>query len=488
MIAPPPLRRTLEDPEALIKEARARQRRRRLRLLAATLAVAGAVAVGYAVVRDQGGTAVVRVPGGPTVDVKAFAGHGRLAFVSRGVLFVLDGREEKLRRLETPRGATPTDPVFSVDGKWLAYLARRHDPVTNSDRSELWIARADGRSAHRVRGFTAFGLYGWSPRADLVAVTAGPVQTAQPCPCFTPTSLRLVSPSGSARVLARAPWIRSAAWSPDGKQIALGIENDPAFGHPSSIISYPIDGDTPTTWLRVNPQQRLDGLNGALLDPVGWWRGVGIGFWIYGDGATHNLDATPLDLIEKPGARPRLLAKTLSDGPTRVIAAGGGRLAIVADVGDGRGGGRVAWDEKQVQVCHAVDGCRGLVTTPRTVSVDPAWSPDGATLVFAVAPDNRASGWRQSSLARWFGEHRLLLFNAKTGRIRNVPAANGATVPLWSSDGKSLLYVSGDGLWLLPTLTSTPVEIATPLFPPHNWPSYFAQIAWGAQFAWSASS
>ncbi|MGD0713119.1 MAG: hypothetical protein ABSB24_02900 [Gaiellaceae bacterium] len=61
---------------------------------------------------------------------------------------------------------------------------------------------------------------------------------------------------------------------------------------------------------------------------------------------------------------------------------------------------------------------------------------------------------------------------------------DGATALRWSADGKSLIYVRGDALWLLPGLTRRPVRIAAPLFPPGNWPQYFAQIPWSTQFAW----
>lgn len=483
MIAPPrPPVKTLDPLEALLREARARQRRRRRALAAAAAAAAVALAAGV-VLLEGGGSPLVRVPGGPTVDARAFSGHGRLAFVSRRTLWVLDGADGRLRELATPRGATPVDPVFSADGRWLAYLAQRTDPTANGTYGRLWIARSDGTGARRVPGFFAYGLYGWSPRADLVAVSAGPVRTMQPCPCWTPTSLRLVSPGGSSRVLVRGPWIRSAAWAPDGKAVAVGIEDDPAFGRPSRIASYPVDGGRPTTWLRTGPQERLAGMTDVLLEPVGWWRGFGIGFWVFGDGATRNLDQTPLDAVARPGAAPQRLAETLSDGPTEVAAAQRSRLALVADVSGGRGGGRVYWDEKQVQVCRPGAGCHGLVGGAATVTLDPTWSPDGGTLAFVSAPDRRTGGWGQLALERWYGAHRLVLYDARSGTLRSVRAP-GATVPEWSGDGKSLLYVAGDALRLLPRTTGKPVEIASPLFPPAHWPSYFAQVAWGAQFAW----
>ena len=55
-----------------------------------------------------------------------------------------------------------------------------------------------------------------------------------------------------------------------------------------------------------------------------------------------------------------------------------------------------------------------------------------------------------------------------------------------SRDDQGLLYVRDDALWLLPKLSGRPIRIAAPLFPLHNWPQYYAQVAWSAQYAWSA--
>ena len=116
-----------------------------------------------------------------------------------------------LRQLPTPAGYTTNHPVFSADGKWLAYLAEHVAGRTGNTTTQLWIARANGTGAHQVLRLPAVELYGWSPDADLLAVSAGPERTRQPCPCDSPTTLRLVKPNGSSRVLARGPCIYGAA-------------------------------------------------------------------------------------------------------------------------------------------------------------------------------------------------------------------------------------------------------------------------------------
>src|SRR5207253_5554401 len=58
----------------------------------------------------------------PTVNAAALAHHGRLAFVSQGRLWVLDGDHAALRGLPTVTGRVPQDPSFSADGMWLSFL------------------------------------------------------------------------------------------------------------------------------------------------------------------------------------------------------------------------------------------------------------------------------------------------------------------------------------------------------------------------------
>lgn len=470
------------DLDLLVREARARQRRRRLRLLAAVLAAAAAGGIVYGSTGrgGPGASGVEAIPRGPVVDVGAFAGQGRLAFVSRGTLWLLDGERGTLRRLARPHdGFRPAAPSFSSDGKWLAYLET--SPSSGDDYSQLWIARSDGSDPHRIHGLQVASLDGWSPTGDVLAVEAGPEHTKanQPCPCYTPTTLRLVSPGGTVRTEARAAWIYGAAWSPDGKQIAVAEITYPI----SKLVVYPAAGGAGATRFSIHgAHERLNGMSEILFQVAGWWRQLGIGFWVFGDGAIRNLDGTPLDVVRAARARPRLLGQILSDGQTDALAANAnGEVAIVTD----HGGGRAAWQDKVVELCGA-RSCRPLPHAPGAVTVDPSWSADGKTLAYAQAPNIRGGPWSQKRIAAWFAAHRLLLYDTVTRGVRSLPAADGATAVNWSRNGRSLLYVGDDALWLLPTLAGRPIRIATPLYPPHDWPQYFAEIAWSGQFAWSA--
>jgi dipeptidyl aminopeptidase/acylaminoacyl peptidase len=428
-----------------------------------------------------GAPAVERLPKGPVVHVSVFENRGELAFISGSKLWLLDGRTRRVHALPTPGGGfTPFRPLFSADGKWLAYPEERHNPVTDEDYARLWIADADGTDPHVVPGLEVGSLFGWSPTADVLAVSAGPQRTKQPCPCFSPTTLRIVATDGSSRELAHAGSVNGAVWSPDGRQIAVAALD---FNR-ARLVSYPLDGSPSRVWLSRRGPERLNGMDSIVVTTVGWWRHVGVGIWVFGDGAVRNLDATPLDAVAAPGAQPRLLGQTLSDAITDAVAANAnGDLAIVTD----HGGGRAAWQGKVLAVCETGSHvCRVLPHRRGTVTLDPAWSPDGRTLAYVEAPDVRNGPWTQRRLAAWFAAHHVVLYNRMTERVSPLAAAHGATAITWSRDGRSLLYVRGNALWLLPTLTGKPTQIAEPLFPPSNWPQYFGQVGWSTQFAWAS--
>lgn len=473
-VAGEPAVRAPADPAAVIRQARARQRRRRKRIaavLAATAVAAGAVLL--AVSRNGGAAPAGSAPHAvrPSVDSAAFAGHGELAFVSRGTLWVLDGRTGALRRVPAP-GVAPQDPAFSRDGRWLAFVGTSpHDPAASAPDT-LWLASGNGSGAHQVRGLAVERLLGWSPARDLLAVTAGP-QSAAP-PGGLPATVRLVSPSGSVRRLAGPASIESAAWSPDGTSIAVAETSASA----SELVSYPVMGGRPEQWLRLAADHSMN----YLIDPAGWWRGQGIGFWALADSASLSADQVPFYLISGPGASARLLGYTLSGGTGSSVAAAGGRLAI-ADKPPGSGG-RVVWQSSRVEVCGGTAAPCSVIASPRSgVTLDPAWSPDGTMLAFVRAPSRESPAFPQRVVAAWYSAHQLWLYSPASRSLRRLNA-DGASAPAWSADGRSLLYIAGNGIWLLPRLSGRPARVAGPLFRPGSWPSYYGQVSWAAQFAW----
>ena len=482
------------ETEALIKEARRLRRRRWVIGLCLTI-VAASVGLVIAIA-DQGsspnrpGSAkpATTVVAPPVVNVKAFSGHGQLAFVSRGNLWVLDGTAKSLHQVALPKGLVPTAPSFSHDGRWLAFVTGLGVPDPDSSggmfysKYSLWMAAANGTHARRVTSLMDgdADAFGWSPRADLYAIAAGPTST--PFPYGQPTTLRLVSPNGSQRVLVRAPAVVGAAWSPDGASLALST-----MGHDDvpSLISYSLAGHRSTTWTGA-PAAKED-----WLVPAGWWNRWGVVYSVVdngmvpsGEGSFNN---STLYSLGSPDGTPRLLGQTLiNDSDGAPTATGSGLLAFVSSTGNDP---RTPLDGKQVEVCTAPSNpCVAAPTPAGDVSLDPAWSPSGSILAYATAPDISSYAYGPA-VAAWYDSHALRLYDPKTGTTAEPANAAGATNPIWSDKGKDLLYASHNGVWLLPGTHAQSQQISSPLFAdPNLLDSYYGEVDWSQQFGWSAGA
>jgi WD40-like Beta Propeller Repeat len=450
--------RLAAEAEALFREARRRARRRRLRRLsvAVTILVSGFLIlyVGF----DRQATTSPSATPRPLVNSAAFSHQGILAFVSEGRLWVLDGETGKLTGVSRS-SQQALDPQFSPNGRWLSYLV---------GTGQLWLARSDGRSPRRVGG-GRWGIGGenWLPDGRLLTA-AGILQ---------------VSASGAVRGVGAAP-DGLEAWSPDGGRYAFTSGSRVALSTTRSVeverleVSSSLSGRR-TTWYenRVSFTAQ-SGLAGGLFDGVivlSHQEGI---LFRLDPGGSNSIAADGLSVYEirGPGAQPKPLGVSLGD----VISVGSNGAFTFTNGGD-----RYAWLTKSVQTCSAATArCSAVHTTPGQLSFDPTWSPDGKTLAFVQAPSGSASDFFQRTLRRWYATHSLWVLRQGSATPVEITDANGASVPIWSANGTSLLYEADDALWLLPTLSSKPVRIASPLFTPNHWPSYYGQISWSGQFAW----
>jgi WD40-like Beta Propeller Repeat len=484
------------DPaEALIKEAHHRKRRRRLLIVAIAIVVMAIALGGMVLARAGHGSPTPGAnprpagPAGPVVDKAAFAGHGKLAFVSRSTLWVVDGASAStaLRQIRTP-GLVPRSPSFSPDGKWLAFVASKEasqeiggDVVSTVLSSGLWLARSDGSHAHPLRGVAIQAAFGWGPNSDLFAISVG---TAATVPFGAATGVDLVSPTGAVRQLVASTHVTGAVWSPDGSALALSTQTGPSGPDPwsATLATYPVDGGPATVW---------QSLPAGYIVPAGWWPVWGIGYTTVGSGGVPGGDATadgsPLFAVARPEAMPRPLGTTLENGSAGVPSASvTGWLAFVDEANDG-GAGRTIWQGWQVVVCSPVTTeCTAVPHPAGTVTVDPVWSPIGATLAYAQGPVG-PQWYSQQTVANWYDAHELHVFDPTSGSTSQDRQNPGATVPLWSHDMKNLLYVSNNGLWLGTTTATAPVEIAQPLFG-GAWPTFYGQVAFSSQFSWTSDS
>jgi hypothetical protein len=399
------------------------------------------------------------LPAGLSVAAfSAWHGQGDLAFVSRGRLLVLDGSSNVVRVVS---GSVATDysPQFSPNGQWLLYFP--------SDGG-VWLARSNGTDPREI---SSGGVAEWLPDSRLL-LGSWIYRIGQ-----TGALLRQVrGPSDLVGAVSNSNQyvFESNTLKVDYPQSSTGIER--------VETSSSLDGAR-TLWFEEHDSfTQKTGVHADFLDVVAVLpdeRGL-----VVSDGADHSdeADGRPLDVIRRPGGGLSPLVITL------VPSAGGNvTLSSTGELAIGAGGDRYAWSEKTVEICSpSATDCDAVRAPTETSTLDPAWSPNGSQLALVEAHNEPEASIGQAVVSSWYQTHRLAVMNANGGTPRLIPDTLGAATPMWSVNGKTLLYVADDGLWTVPADgNQAPTEIVAPLFAPGAWPSYYGEVDWIDQFSWT---
>ncbi len=107
------------------------------------------------------------------------------------------------------------DPRVSPDGKQVVYVRRSNDIMTDSTRSNLWIANVDG-SNNRPLESGAFNASNprWSPDGSRIAFTSNKEGRTQ-------IYVRWMDTGQTAMISSMQQGAGSLTWSPDGKSLAF---------------------------------------------------------------------------------------------------------------------------------------------------------------------------------------------------------------------------------------------------------------------------
>jgi hypothetical protein len=429
-------------------------------------------------------------PAGSSVGASAFAGQGRLAFVSASTLYALDGSvpnqpatlhaipASKQPAVTAPTtapqaGQTPGSPAWSPDGRWLAYLVGPASADGAVTSGALWLAGPDGQGAHQVLPKVAG--FAWSPTSDELAATeadGGRLYAVRP---GEPTYPMLEVPG---------QFDGPPAWSPTGRELAVASVELTGTGR---FASSAIDLFVPSEGIVVNS---LASSRTAALIVDGWWtNGEGVLAW-----------SDPDDSAALPAAGLPLVSYPLGDGPAAALPSTPAYPAFAVPNGAGvtlvTGGNRYPWSAKTITYCTDAGRCGpapgGL---PAPVNLGPAASqwrgePDLAFAHCATQTRPTTAGGEQDFSA-WSQTCRLWYRGGAAGNAVPITRAGaGVAAPTWSATGGDLLYVRDNALWLIPmrlptgALSTAPAQPVVHRLFAGSWPNADGYTAWQSQFAW----
>ncbi|HEX3689405.1 MAG TPA: hypothetical protein VHV28_06900 [Solirubrobacteraceae bacterium] len=435
--------------------------------LAALLCAAAAIveASGNARTAGRGASAIrAAASAAPSACSSAVHGLGRIAYVARGQLDMVDLSSCQVRRVAAGRAWSPQ---FSRDGQWLAYSRRPPDhsgsPV---------VVPASGGTARTPLG-AGIRTWWWAPGS---ATLYGVSRSGQ---------LVRARPDGHRRVLAGGArtFAGAAGASPDGKQVATDSSGciPPGFDLDTAAV------DTGAARVAASSKTSLSTFAG--WSPDGRW----LLYWARSMcSASLSADGWPLDAVPVSGAH----------APVRAV----GHMLLFPDYLTWCGGRLIAAEtptrETQLRSKLVTTGPpawhqRTFVSAQHLSWVSPTCAPSGSLLAAAAGPSSPHSEFGLQHRSIWL----LTPAGKMVRRLTTPPAANlSDEAPSFSRDGRWLLFVrtrifargtvssSHDTLELVPASRSGPaLTIPIAAFTSNDF-SYYDHFSWPSEIAWTAAA
>jgi TolB protein len=274
----------------------------------------------------------------------------------------------------------------------------------------------------------------------------------------------------------------SVVWSPDGKTLAYSATPRAAGSPGEALWTVPAIGGAPKTWFTAAAES---------IPLAGWWlNGKGVLFW-RDPNASSSIAADGLGLFTlRLGGKPRQLATTLPYPDQLAQSPDGHDLALVA------GFGREIWHDKVLATCDVSTGtCRALPHRHGVIMLDPSWSPRANRIAFVQARDAGTIGGfgSVSRLLSWVHTRTLWVADPNgAGAHQLREAGTGVYDPQWSRDGRHVLYLRDNAIWLIGVPGGPPVKIvdsspvgSSPALPtaPRLF-GYYGHVSWSGTLAW----
>lgn len=380
---------------------------------------------------------------------------GKIAYVTGGDIWLLDLDATTTQRLT--RDGRNSAPRWSSTGRWLVYLKD----------GTPWIVSSDGQTTWQASSGTTTDV-AWSPREDRLAILTA-TEGLVVWDATTRTAITLIP--GDPTLTMGTP-----LWDVMGQGVLVGFQSMSQQGIRRAVA----EGPATTLYETSDSRQRLR-LAGQSFD------GAWVAFW-QGSALTSEEDGLSLCFIATTETssdnKPRCLDQRmlpyrdwLSWSPTNEVA-----LVL--------GSGRETWVNKGLALTDpSSSSVRWLIESTDQAPIQPAISPDGATIAYSAGPATEAAhAYDQRDHA--VSQRRLFLLDPRSGQRTPLTAETPYRdeAPAWSSDGSTLLFVrasaAGAGIWRIQRDGTGLRPLVDELTPLPALTGDYGHGAWDSMWAW----